>query len=530
MANLFENKDRRVIPNWRSFKETVQLGELDSTENKSIQVAKELPSIASYIEDWKENKTIVHAGDLLSAAIVNSCLSDPNVIEAAEFISNHSNKATGPQIGLANVILKKQIEVSNNSLLFDDLDAFIDLTRVHAMINLCKKKLREFPYNAMLYVELSRLYSILGQIRGPIRNGKEEDGPALRAMKIALHLAPNNRYVLRSGARLYTHLDQIEHAHELIRRSPVTNHDPWLASAEISLATVREKSSRFMKRGIEMVDSKSLSPHSITELASAIGTVELISGSQKKSRRFFNTSLLSPNDNSLAQAEWANNSVTLFDNLNPRAYQVRHNHEALALNAFYSSNWQNALVSIKDWFLDMPYSKRPLMLGHHIAGTLLNNHEKAVKFCEIGLISNPKDPQIINNIAYSLAILGRTSEALKYLQQIEHVHHVQKTSEICLMATKGLILFRTNNPEHGRDLYLRAIEEASKLDGPYLNWVAILNYVREEILIKYEKVEELMGYVAKIPDDVRYKDVKKMKEDVIKLYEKNIKNNQQKTP
>ena len=43
----------------------------------------------------------------------------------------------------------------------------------------------------------------------------------------------------------------------------------------------------------------------LSELASSIGTVELLYGSNKKSRELFKKSLISPNDNTLAQVEWA---------------------------------------------------------------------------------------------------------------------------------------------------------------------------------------------------------------------------------
>lgn len=88
MANIFENKDRRVIPNWRSFKKTAVLGELDNNIGRvNKQPIRSLISIDEYIEDWSHNKTIPHAGDLLSSAIVNGIASNEHVLEAGSVYS-----------------------------------------------------------------------------------------------------------------------------------------------------------------------------------------------------------------------------------------------------------------------------------------------------------------------------------------------------------------------------------------------------------------------------------------------------------
>lgn len=109
MANLFEHKDRRVIPNWRSFGETTTLGELNSFQIQS-SFAQQETSIDEYVIDWKLNKTVIHAADLLSAAIVDNKRTDKSVIDAAHFILGNREKATLSQISLANTILNKTEE------------------------------------------------------------------------------------------------------------------------------------------------------------------------------------------------------------------------------------------------------------------------------------------------------------------------------------------------------------------------------------------------------------------------------------
>jgi len=71
MANLFEQKDRRVIPNWRSFSRTLNLGELRYSKKKSESKDKTNLSIEDYLLDWEGSKSVSVAGDLNSASFVN---------------------------------------------------------------------------------------------------------------------------------------------------------------------------------------------------------------------------------------------------------------------------------------------------------------------------------------------------------------------------------------------------------------------------------------------------------------------------
>ena len=77
MAVRIEKEERRVIPNWRSFKTTAYLGELDSV--KQVENDNTNLSIDSYILDFNNNKTVTYAADLLSASVVNGFEERPEV-------------------------------------------------------------------------------------------------------------------------------------------------------------------------------------------------------------------------------------------------------------------------------------------------------------------------------------------------------------------------------------------------------------------------------------------------------------------
>lgn len=508
MANIFENKDRRVIPNWRSFKKTAVLGELDNFGNR--QPTRSLISIDEYIEDWIHNKTIPHAGDLLSSAIVNGITTNKHVLEAAQFILANSSNSTLPQVSLA-----ERFVVSDDRLLTDKLENItieefsnlVDPKLIWNKIKAIKASIVQYPCNPIFYVELARNYSIVGQPK-----------KALRAMHVALALSSENRFVLRCASRLFAHYEEIDIAHDILRKTSLTGVDPWITSAEISLATLRGRSSRFLKKGFEMLNSRNFSSSSITELASAIGTVELIGGSLKKSKQLFKTSLLAPNDNSLAQIEWASSKESSL-RIDINEFHVKHNFEAQALENFHNNHLTECVDNAFRWFLDMPFSKRPVMLGAHIANSFLNNQETSRGFLKAGLIAHPNDPQIINNLVYSLALENKIDEAKQFMNLlVDNPTGAADVTKICLTATRGLLCFRSGVLDMGRNLYLEAIEKAKEIKNQYYNWLAILNYAREELLIKSDHVESIMETIARIPDNTAAGDVNKLKKEIVGLY------------
>lgn len=516
MANLFEHKDRRVIPNWRSFGKTTSLGELNSFQVDRI-FSTQQSSIEEYIIDWNLNNTITHAADLLSAAIVNNKKNDKSVIEAASFIFENQNKASFSQISLASVILKKKEETDLANLFtevtLDKLPDLITSEPIRNKIKDTKELLRRYPTNAILLVELARYYSILGQ-----------ELNAISSMKKALHLAPTNRFVLRCATRLFVHYDDeinghLDYIHRILRNSPMTIIDPWLTSAEISISTIKGRTSKLIKRGIELINSKNVSPFNFTELASSIGTVELLYGGAKKSREFFNKSLISPNDNSLAQIEWASTKDKALD-IDPSLFGVKMNFEALALDNFQNRDYNTALDNAAKWFIDMPFSKRPIMFGSNLASTILKDQQKAISFLNAGLISHPNDPQLINNLAYSLALDNKPKDAFLQLDKIRNEESYDDITRICLTATRGLSYFRSGFIDTGRKLYLEAIEQTKQIKNRELNWIAILNYAREEINLKSEYVEPIMEVVAKIPDNTKDYEISVLKRDVVDLHKK----------
>jgi len=507
MANLFNPKDRRVLPNWRSFSLTTGLGELDGLK-KGVNVSSRPDlSIEDYVFSWDRNKQITIAGDLLSAAFVNGLTEDPKVKEAAVFVLSNREKSTDNLLKFAEYIINPTDEAIDKRVTFHFEDGYDEIKK---MIREIKDKINNYPQNPILYVELSRLYSILGNKEKAIKN-----------MSIAIQLAPENRFVLRAASRLYTHFGLADHIHHIIKKSEISKYDPWIISAEIALATILDRSSHLIKKGFQMIKFGKYVPRDLTELAASLGTLEFLHGNRKKTNKMLKASMISPNDNSLAQVEWISNKGYNFI-INPNDYRIENKYEALTLDNYYDNKFDEALKNSIAWFCDIPFSRSPIIFSSYIAGSILDKNELAINILFAGLESHPNDPQIINNLAFALALENRLDDAEKHLGKIVNLSNVDQIASVCLTATKGLVAFRRGNKTKGRKLYSESIEKTEEIKNNYLKGLAMLNYVREEILSNSDDnlINNLMEQVDKIQIDKMFPDAIKLKNVIIELYKK----------
>jgi len=507
-----------MIPNWRSFGKSVILGELDScNKNNAPRI---VTSIDEYIIDWKVNGTLVHASELLSAAIVNNLRNDINVIEAAKFILNNSKNANYSHISTAKMILSgissidiKSDDITRIEILNDQIDN--DIANIKRKITDTKLLLRKYPTNPILYTELSRYYSIIG-------NEKK----AIEAMKIALHFSKDNRFILRCATRLFTHYgnptnDYIDYIHKILVNSIATQYDPWLTSAEISLSGLKGVSSKNVKKGIELATSKNIMPAHISELSSALATIELSHGNRKKSRSFFENALISPNDNTLAQVEWAmqKDKSLIREKID---FSQKYNYEAESLKYFNEQKYELSVFYSARWFIDMPYSIRSLLFGSYISSNFLKDQKKSIILLQAGLKGHQNDPKLINNLAYALSLDGKPNEALIELNKIKYNSILDSETKACVIATEGLANYRLGNEDDGRAMYLKALEITKSINNETLNRLALLNLAREEIRINSKYISNIIDTVKKIPEFLSEPEVVLLKKEVLDQFEVNI--------
>ncbi|WP_316818697.1 hypothetical protein [Pedobacter nyackensis] len=482
MASFFEQSDRNVIPNWRSFENTTKMGEINGFEPAGLNTNFK-PDISDLENDWQLDKNIGIAAELISLGSAFGIVSD-TINEAGKFVLENKSQSSKELIRTASNFSSYNKQLGKASPEISDLNVFNNynnLDLIFDQIRELKKRLIANPRNPISWIDLSRYYSILGQ-----------NDQARKSILNAVYLIPNNRFVLRSMARFFAHIGEIDMAHDIIRRQPITKMDPWLTATEISLASIRGRNSMFVKSGMNFIDSKKLSHFNLSEVASAIGTLEMTNGSHKKSKKLFQFSLQNPNDNALAQAEWAFKKDQNLGLIMP-AQQIEENYFEAAARSFYDKkDWKGALENATQWFLDLPFSKSPIVFGSHIARTHLDDHQKAIELGKIGLISHPNDAILINNLIYSYCILDELTEAETLVNKYDNLAKTEHEN-IYWLATKGLFFFRTGFPDAGRHFYHLAIEDARKLKNKLVFNLAVVNYTREEIRINSEYADPLMS-------------------------------------
>ena len=464
MNGFSTDKDRKVIPRWRTFDQTLRLGELNSIAppRKHHQVTSDF--LVSKIRDWLEHHTVGHATDLVGSALtLKKEKEEREVAEAARFLLRE-NLSVSPW---ARELAKQALKSSEDTEIVLAPEA-LEKPILYKEIRTLKHLLRTEPKDPITWVELSRLYAILG-------HGDQAE----KSMTVALQLAMNNRFVLRSASRLWIYRDDPEKAHDIIGRADRTRYDPWLLAAEIAIGSINRRRPKFVKSARRMLSDGKISPVHISELASAVATLELASGSIKNSKKLFRLSLKHPTENSIAQVAWVSryNSTILLDDeyLNrPNTFEARSWY-------FYSQSiWEKAIQACRQWEYDQPFSSRPSIRSSYVSATALEDYARSEQFAKQGLRANPENSTLLNNLAFARINLGDINGAKEVLSKVKRLS-LSDQEWVSLQATRGLLAFRTGNVGAGRKLYSEARSKAQKMKDSRLFALASVFYAIEEI-------------------------------------------------
>lgn len=470
MASIITKEKRNVIPRWRSFKDTLARGELVGSPKPSS--GEPLPSDQLYrlFWEWSNNRTVWHASDLVGSAFI---LRRSDIArEAAEFLVSTKESPAAAR-SLASRLLSQDATPSPSQI----SAAQEDFEEMHAGIHRARMRLQDDPRNAIQWLDLARQYTVLGL-----------EPQAHRAVQVATSLSRNNRFVLRAASRFYVHHGEVDRAHSLLLNAPSTRKDPWLLAAEIALAATADLPPRFVNLGRRALEDESINPSHLTELASELATLELSNGKARNAKKLFRRSLVTPNENSLAQAEWAWEKLS-GEVLNVSEFDVPYNFEAQAWHNYQSGNWDDALTNSKCWLLDQPFSRRPAILGSYVASSMLEDFNTSVELLERSLLPNPLDPVLLNNLAFAYANLGRLSEAQAALHRAD-LNQANVHSKICLIATQGLVCFRQGRTEQGREFYKEALRRAAEINDSRAYAEALLHLALEEIRVGSQEANE----------------------------------------
>lgn len=436
---LYANRpDRVAIPRWRDFKKTSAGGELLKQKNNNTPLVPVL-TISRQLENWTKEKSIIHAIELVNAAFVTGICQPAE--EAAAFLLV-SCDASHPIRRIVERVLNKTTSTADETkeVIFDSFHI-----RIGTKIREIRTRLKGNPNNAVLWLDLARWNTVLGKV-----------DRAELCVKTAIQIAPSNPFVLRCAVRFFIHIhshdggkkDSLNYALQLIRKNPTTKSDPWLLATEIALCTFLKKTSNLMKIGTNMIGDKNFSPFMLSELNAVIATEELSHGNSRLSKKLFTSALVDPNENSVAQADWATGYLGDL----PINLTKQNSFEASSYQHYNHADWEQSFEDALKWVVDEPFSSQPAGRASFLAGAVIDDNEMAIKICDFGLRANPHDFGLLNNKAYSLAVEKKGEEAEKIFKMI-NVNALSEKERITYLATKGLVFYSKGDAATGGFYY-----------------------------------------------------------------------------
>ncbi|HLX82021.1 MAG TPA: hypothetical protein VKS43_15695 [Burkholderiales bacterium] len=428
-----------------------------------------LPLLDERLSEWNAHPTIGGAADLLAYDQFPELR--PHLQKIAKYVLSSDQPLPIPLKEAA----QRALEIPS----LDSSDLVGPNSRRIEEIHTLRHRLALNPRNAVAYVDLARWYAALG------RNEQ-----ALRLLNISKALEPNSRFVIRAIARFHIHANDPERALAVVNHAVALKEDPWLMASSVAISNLLGKSGRIAKYARTLVSSDTFHPSQVPELASALATLEMFSGSQKKARKLFNIALVQPNDNSVAQALWAADHLKTTIEVQDKWLDDPLSAEARYYRAFFGGNLEAALMASKEWFADEPFSSRPMTSASFICG-LLENYEAMERCCRVGLVADPLNVGLRNNLAFSLSSQWRLEEAVEILRDL--LQEEKDALSGHTLANLGQLMYREGFVEEGEMLYRKALDRL-KVQGLSTSQALAMAYMaREALLANAENSEKLVA-------------------------------------
>jgi Tfp pilus assembly protein PilF len=475
MNDVVVTQPRRIVPRWRDFATTAALGEVSSADRipPADQVDTDIDNVKGL---WREFKSPMVAGELLAAGLLEGDWSA--VFDAASYLTRNNVSAPGISVDIARRALTWLR--THEAFPVDPKKGQYAEIFDPRVIGAIRRSLRDFQDDPIHWIELALAYAIIGR-----------EKKADRAIKVAVRLAPNDRFVLRCASRFLVHDDRPDEAAHLLVRAKRTKTDPWLLAAHLAISEIIDKPARFYRKARETFKSADIPAFHLSELGAALATAELYSGNDKGARRLFGNALVAPTENALAQALWAKNFLAV--EVRNRS-EVPRSFEANARALVQIEEWNEALKASEAWLQDEPFSARPALLGSAIAATANEDFSKAEMIARRGLVANPTDVGLINNLAFALASANKTEAAAKALAEVRGDPPISQ--RVALLATSGLIAFRSGDLLLGREKYLQAIRLAKENKLAIHRAIATIFLARESLRTGEPDIDDTVNQVT----------------------------------
>ncbi len=456
---LRSRAQRRLVPRWKLSTAATSARDFSSLKPAPSVRVSPVNQPGAAFESFRVERDIGTAAEALAEAIVEGNQQSSRV--AATFLLQHQNEIPSALLNLArtaNGEMGQRLALETS-----------DVAKTRALLRLS-------PNNPALWSDLARHHSTHG-----------EKKRASRCMKVAMQLAPNHRWMLRTAARFFVHQEDAEAAHRLLARHPRTKLDPWLIAAELACAQVAGRAPKFWKLANDIVRFDRFSSGNISELATAVAMMEIESGNRRHAKKLILRGLLAPTENTLAQVLWAQDRRHLGDDfpmMESLAGKLSDAHEAGFKISLGNGDLANALKASRAWQVDEPFAIRPKHETMYVA-SLLDDHSLSLRTANAARKLDGKlaEGMELNEIFAKLSA-GGLQDAEKIQIEARLRTLMARGDVFAVQATANLALwnYRFGKRELGAMLYKRAIELARRADGYESAAHAAMFATREAIL------------------------------------------------
>jgi tetratricopeptide (TPR) repeat protein len=468
--NKVDYGDRILLPQWLPFRKAAQLRETDVTASPVDFIDYE-PSIEAFrdaMADFRANPAPFAASELMGIAVVLG--QDEAAEELATYVA--AQKVIGPVASdQANGILHRGKRIPEPS-------------QKSSLIKIKKQRVREFPRDAIAWIDQARLYTIMGQ--------REK---ARRAVLIALHLAPFNRLIVRSAVRFFVHFEEWDTAAFYAQKAYKITEDPLILGPLLSIGTQLEK----LPQRVRPIANTALAAKNrflFSEVLASIGTLDILRGAGKRSRKFFKRAWEDPTRAVVSQSQWVLREH--LPSLAPeQTIDFSQSAEATSWLRFAIMDFKGALVGARDWILEEPFSKAAHIHASHTA-CLVGAYEEAETTARQGLRANRDDRTLRNNLVFAQLRRGEIEAAEESFGPLKS--SLSDPREIAPLATYGLLLMSQGQIMDGRFCYEKAIKRATALGDSRMAIRAALHLIMS-MLDMTKRIDT--GTLAAVTDPVR---------------------------
>ncbi len=427
---------RRVVPSWdlarsnpRHF--ATQSGE--ASAQATVSTATEAARISKAVSEFEAHPTLGLASDVLRFSNMVG-VADGRLDSAAAYVLKQTASVPEGLYRTADSVLRKV----KGSLPSVEMDFDAGET-VALSIRRLRAWLRIYNRDGLAWSDLARSLAANGNNEG-----------ARRAITTALFINPNSRLVLRNATRFHLHNKDPERALHLLHHHERTKTDPWLMAGHIAISSIVGKESKLLKRGRHLIEAKRLTAADATELASSIATLELQSGATRVAKKLFNISLVSPNQNTLAQIEWASNQLKLVPDLPVHWLNFPDSAEAGYYRAIFDGDFSTALTRAIGWCQYEPFASRPLIAASFLS-SMQGDHHSAVEYAKKGLATEPQDITLLNNLLFAVANDSAAYDLDSLVHQIWSLE--RKEPDPQTLANFGMLAYLSGELQKGSMLY-----------------------------------------------------------------------------